>query len=107
MAIIAGIIIGIGADWLGRFVLPIFAGIISCTELFFRRLAGSLGSKEKRKMQESGMSSIEIEQAMETFREMDHFFGMGKARLYTMQFIWTYISTLIVAIIIGLIKQFT
>lgn len=108
IALIGGITIGLGTDWLGRLVLPILAGIIACFELFFSRLRGPLRSRHVRKMKNAGMTEIELKELKETFRDVNDptlNLGMSKGRLYGTLFTWTYVMTLIISIITGLIKQ--
>ena len=108
-ALIGGILIGLSTNWGGVFVLPIFVGFISCSELFFLRRKVSLRSRHFTKMKESGMSDEEIEGIKETFHDLDTKtmdLGMSKIKLYGIQFLWTYCMTLIIALVTALIKHF-
>lgn len=107
-SLIGGIIIGLGTDWLGRFILPILAGLISCLELFFMRLKSPLKSRHLNKMKETGMSESEIEELKETLNELDTKtldLGMSPIKIYSVQFIQSYFITLLIAIITGLVAQ--
>lgn len=107
-ALIGGIIIGLGTDWLGRFILPILPGIISCLELFFARLKSPLKSRHLNKMRESGMSESEIEELKETLNELDgksFNAGLSPSKIYGIQFMQTYFITLLIAIVTGLVAN--
>lgn len=108
-ALIGGIVIGLSTNWLGIFVLPIFVGFISCSELYFLRRKGFLRSRHFTKMKDSGMSDEEIEGIKETFHDIDNKtmdLGMSKVKLYGIQLLWTYCMTLIIAMVTSLIKYF-
>lgn len=106
--LIGGIVIGLSTDWLGRFILPILAGLITCLELFFTRLRSPLKSRHLNKMKESGMSESEIEELKETLNELDantSDLGMSTIKIYSIQFMQSYFITLIIAIVTGLVAQ--
>jgi hypothetical protein len=108
-ALIGGIAIGLGTNWLGVFILPIFVGFFSCLELYFLRRKGSLRPRHITKMKESGMSEEEIAEIKETYQDIDTKtmdLGMSKIKLYGIQVLWTYCMTLGIALVTALIKHF-
>jgi len=113
ISVIGGIMIGLSIDdWLGRFVLPSFVALLSCGELYFTLRKSKnmkLTTKQIRRMKESEMTDQEIDNLAEDFSDINESMmkesGFNSQKLYGIQFIKTYVTTLIVVIATIFIKQ--
>lgn len=108
--LIGGVIIGLMVkDWLGRLLLPGAVGLLACAELFVLRRKSALPWTWRRGMKDGGIPANEIAETERLMKEMSEVpfreSGIVGWKLYAWQFGGSYLTTLLVAVFTGLIRD--
>ena len=108
--IIGGVLIGIMIqEWLGRLILPAAVGLFACVELFVVQRHRGLPARWLSAMKAEGIPNEEIAHANRAFDEMSEKLSRGSGligwKIYALQFVWSTITTLPIALVTGLVRD--